>query len=332
MGSRVRLFGVAFLAGLLVAGAAYAAKPVKLSVVANDGYAEDTSTQANNNGSAVVVSGSKSDLVVCPPKGEPVSGGALWSFSAPDVPGTTPAAIRAISVFPDAFSEGISPVFASGSSDTRAATSELTTEVMCLHGPLRKSLKLRTVERTFASAQDDNNGAAISSGPVKAKCKGKERAIGWFNRFAVFDGGVDRVLQLDSVRVRSRSVTGILDSDHDATTATSLITAVCLRNPKRRNVAVRIRKASKFIAPSDQSNNAGGVLQVPPVKARCKKGERLASGGGYWSFTNPTVPGETLAQLQSIDLRKKSVIVEGGSDTDAARSTLTAQAICLKKL
>jgi hypothetical protein len=61
----------------------------------------------------------------------------------------------------------------------------------------------------------------------------------------------------------------------------------------------------------------------------CDKKSRVLGAGADWSYTNPADPQNTAAEIQSLDIGKKSVTGIGGSDTDAT-STFTVQAVCLE--
>ena len=317
-----RVFGAALVVTGLVAAVATAAKP-KVSIGVSN-LVSFSSSQTNNNGTSE--NSDQTEFALCP-KGGPVGPGMNWTFFQPDDPNSTPVSIHELSRFGD------QQVGGQGSSDTDASQAQYRVELACLAGKAKRKLRYRSESVEFGSDQGDNNGAAISSGPIVAQCRSKERAIGWFAD-ATFEAapGSEEIYQIDTIRLRRKSVTGVIDSDTDtnANPFEAEITAVCLRNPKKLGLRVKIRTESDGVTHTvDQANNDGGVIQVPGDRSRCRKPERLVAGGGYWQFTNPIDPAETLAQLQEINLSRRAVRVEGGSDVDADRSTLIIQAVCL---
>jgi predicted outer membrane repeat protein len=316
------VLGAALIAIGLVAAVATAAKP-KVSIGVSN-LVSFASTQTNNNG--VSENAEQTEFALCP-KGKPVGPGMDWSFFQPADVNSTPTSIHELSRF------GSQQVGGQGSSDTDASQARFRVELACLAGKAKKELKYRSQSVEFASNQADNNGAAISSGPIVAQCKPKERAIGWFadSTFTAAPAS-DEIYQLDTIRIKRRSVVGIVDSDTDtnADLFEAEITAVCLKKPDDLGLKVKIRTESDGVTHTiKQANNDGGVIQVPGDRSRCRKPERLIAGGGYWRFTEPDDPAETLAQLQDINLSKRAVRVAGGSDVNAVRSTLIIQAVCL---
>jgi hypothetical protein len=317
-----QVLGAALIAVGLVAAVATAAKP-KVSIGVSN-VASFASSQDNNNGGSI--NSQQTEFALCP-KGAPVGPGMTWTFFQPEDPNSTPTSIHELARF------GTQQVGGKGSSDTNASQARFRVELACLAGKAKNELKYRSEAVEFDSDQGDNNGAAISSGPIVARCKPKERAIGWFadaNYLAA--PGSEEIYQLDTIRIKRRSVLGIIDSDVDTDAADfeAQITAVCLKKPEDLGLKVKIRTESDGVTHTvKQVNNDGGVIQVPGDRSRCRKPERLVAGGGYWRFTDPSDPAETLAQLQEINLSKRAVRVEGGSDVNAVRSTLVIQAVCL---
>ncbi len=332
---RMAAVATAGVAGLTVAAVtAQGAPPPNMKGAVGDVFSFATS-QSNNNGPALSPGfpfGDQASVARCPGGTSPTGFGLTWSFEAPADPATTPAAIRMLA--PPTVADRERAVSGTGTSDTDAQFSRFRTEARCLAGKARRHFRRSRGYGSVASQQVDNNGATISSGPVRARCTKRTRAVGWFSSFGLEDYnlGTEFVIQLASAHVQGRNVTIVQESDVDAERFVPVSGAICLRSPKARGLKIAIRQARSSADTSGQANNAGGVVPLPPVTAKCRRGERVASGGGFWRFVNPVNPAVTPAQLQEVDLAPRKVTIEGGSDTRADRSILIAQAVCLKRV
>lgn len=104
------------------------------------------------------------------------------------------------------------------------------------------------------------------------------------------------------------------------------------KNKVRGNdIATTIRTASVSFATAGQLNDNGSAVHSPVIEAKCKAGEKALTGGTSWSFDNPVDPNNTPAQLEFLTMKNRSVVAQGGSDTNSPTSTFTVQVVCVKK-
>jgi hypothetical protein len=307
----------------MAVGVAQAAKggKVKAKIVTATDVLDDTALQGNNNGNPV--QGEEIDAN-CAGNKRAVGAGGTWSHSNPANPDETPTQLQILEL-------GKKSLAARGASDTNADSSSFTAQLVCLKAKDLK-IKVRSASDSVDVGQLTGNGATNPVGPVEVACGKKSRVLGagWSWDFVNSDTPPDEPAQAESIDIGKKKVTGLGQSDTNADTQEFTVQAVCIKKPGDAGLKVKIRTASVTYDTTGQANNDGGVFISDPVRAKCKKKERAVGAGTDWSYSNPEDPQNTAAEIESLDIGKKSVTGIGGSDTNAT-STFTVQAVCVKK-
>jgi hypothetical protein len=307
----------------LVVGVAEAAKgkKVKASIeTATDVI--DNGNQGNNNGNPI-----QGDEIgtSCTGNKRAVGAGGKWSFENPSAPDETAAQIQILEL-------GKKSLTARGATDVGGSgTSTFTAQLVCLKAKDLK-IKLRSASDSVDVGQVTGNGSTNPVGPVEVACGKKSRVLGagWSWDFVNSDTPPDEPAQAESIDIGKKKVIGVGQSDVNADVQEFTVQAVCIKKPGDAGLKVKIRTASDTFDSTGQANNDGGVVISDPVQAKCKKKERAVGAGTDWSYSNPEDPQNTAAEIESLDIGKKSVTGIGGSDTNAT-STFTVQAVCVSK-
>lgn len=104
------------------------------------------------------------------------------------------------------------------------------------------------------------------------------------------------------------------------------------KNKVRANdIATKIRSDSVTFASGAQIPDNGSHVHSPVLEVKCKAGEKALAGGTSWSFDAPTDPSNTPTELEFLTVKNRSVVAQGGSDTDSPNSTFTVQVVCVKR-